>query len=240
MPTETLDGFLDRMATGSAVPGGGAGAAVQAGLAAALVAMAARCTPVERFPDAGPTRQRDRPASPTTCRALRCGSPPSRREGVRAGRVGIPAPEGRRGQRRDRADCRPVGDGERHPTPPRGARAGRADRSDWPSGCCRSRTRTRWPTSPPASRRPAPRARRPGSPWRPTWHSRRHRGAVSVAEQNGRRGHDLGAPASTDRGGLGQAGAVSVLPTSAARSTRPCSPTPSAAPSPLTTASPAR
>jgi formiminotetrahydrofolate cyclodeaminase len=51
--TETLDGYLERMASGSATPGGGAAAAVQAALAAALVAMAARCTPFERFPQAG-------------------------------------------------------------------------------------------------------------------------------------------------------------------------------------------
>ena len=54
MPTETVDGFLDRLAVGSPVPGGGAAAALQAALGAALIAMVARCTPAERFPEASP------------------------------------------------------------------------------------------------------------------------------------------------------------------------------------------
>jgi formiminotetrahydrofolate cyclodeaminase len=51
---ESLDSFLDRLAAGSPVPGGGAAAAIQAALGAALVAMAARCTPAERFPQSSP------------------------------------------------------------------------------------------------------------------------------------------------------------------------------------------
>lgn len=47
-----MDRFLDRLAGGSPVPGGGAAAALQAALGAALLAMAARCTPPERFPQA--------------------------------------------------------------------------------------------------------------------------------------------------------------------------------------------
>jgi formiminotetrahydrofolate cyclodeaminase len=52
--TESVDGFLDRLADGSPVPGGGAAAGLQAALGAALVAMAARCTPAERFPESSP------------------------------------------------------------------------------------------------------------------------------------------------------------------------------------------
>ncbi len=51
MPTETLEGFLDRLSAGLPTPGGGAAAAVQTGLGAALVGMAARCTPAGRFPE---------------------------------------------------------------------------------------------------------------------------------------------------------------------------------------------
>ena len=54
MSGESVDGFLDRLADGSPAPGGGAAAALQAALGAALVAMVARCTPAERFPQASP------------------------------------------------------------------------------------------------------------------------------------------------------------------------------------------
>ena len=103
MPTETLDGYLDRMASGSATPGGGSAAAVQAGLAAALVAMAARCTPFERFPHAGlDTSDIARVADECRAEALRVATADEKAFAQVASAYRLPKDD--EGQRRDRAD----------------------------------------------------------------------------------------------------------------------------------------